>query len=393
MSKTKLIEIAKANLEHARAGTIDQTDSIYRVPAENYFNKDRWQLEMKQIFRRLPLMMATTAELPETGDWKAMTAANVPILLSRTKTGQVKAFYNMCSHRGAQIMAEGRGNTHRFTCPYHAWSYNTEGQLTSIYSNKEFGELDKQCHNLTELPCLEKAGLIWVILNRDSSLSIEDFLCNYDEMLAHFDFANWHYFDHQTIKGPNWKIAYDGYLDLYHLPILHKDTFGPDYPSKANYYNWGPHQRVAGPDSALAQFEQLDDAQWPVNYLLNGVWTIFPHISIASFDGGGRSIMLSQLFPGETPSTSYTVQHYLMENTPTEEQAEAAKAQFEFLKYVVEQEDYATGIKQQLALESGGKEHVMFGRNEGGGQRFHDWVERLISTPDKDLHGLFPKTD
>ena len=191
MSKTKLIEIAKANLEHARAGTIDQTDSIYRVPAENYFNKDRWQLEMKQIFRRLPLMMATTAELPETGDWKAMTAANVPILLSRTKTGQVKAFFNMCSHRGAQIMAEGRGNTHRFTCPYHAWSYNTEGQLTSIYSNKEFGELDKQCHNLTELPCLEKAGLIWVILNRDSSLSIEDFLCNYDEMLAHFDFANW----------------------------------------------------------------------------------------------------------------------------------------------------------------------------------------------------------
>ena len=103
--------------------------------------------------------------------------------------------------------------------------------------------------------------------------------------------------------------------------------------------------------------------------------------------------MLSQLFPGETPSTSYTIQHYLMEKTPTEEQAEAAKSQFEFLKYVVEQEDYATGIKQQTALESGGKDHVMFGRNEGGGQRFHEWVERLIATPDKDLPGLFPKTD
>ncbi len=393
MSKTKLIEIAKANLAHARAGTIDQTESISLVPAENYFDKDRWQLEMKQIFRRLPLLMASTAELPKPGDWKAMTAATVPILLCRTKNGQVKAFFNMCSHRGAQIMAEGRGNTHRFTCPYHAWSYDTEGQLTSIYSNKEFGELDKQCHSLIELPCLEKAGLIWVILDQNSSLSIQDFLCNYDEMLAHFDFANWHHFAHQTIKGPNWKIAYDGYLDLYHLPILHKDTFGSDYPNKANYYSWGPHQRVAGPDSSLSQYEQLDESQWPVNQLLNGVWTIFPHISIASFDGGGRSIMLSQLFPGETPSTSYTIQHYLMEKTPTEEQAEAAKSQFEFLKYVVEQEDYATGIKQQTALESGGKDHVMFGRNEGGGQRFHEWVERLIATPDKDLPGLFPKTD
>jgi len=143
----------------------------------------------------------------------------------------------------------------------------------------------------------------------------------------------------------------------------------------------------------VEQYEQLDDSQWPVNHLLNGVWTIFPHISIASFDGGGRSIMLSQLFPRETPSTSYTVQHYLMEKAPTEEQAEAAKAQFEFLKYVVEEEDYATGIKQQAALESGGKEHVMFGRNEGGGQRFHEWVERLISTSDDDLQSLFPKTD
>jgi len=68
MSKTKLIEIAKANLAHARAGTIDQTESISLVPAENYFDKDRWQLEMKQIFRRLPLLMASTAELPKPGD-------------------------------------------------------------------------------------------------------------------------------------------------------------------------------------------------------------------------------------------------------------------------------------------------------------------------------------
>ena len=393
MSRSKLIEIAKANLAHARAGTINQTENIYQVPAEHYFDHDRWQQEMKQIFKRVPLLMATTAELPAAGDWKALTAANVPILLSRTESGEVKAFFNMCSHRGAQIMPEGRGNSHRFTCPYHAWSYNSEGELTSIYSNKDFGDLDKQCHSLTELPCLERAGLIWVTLNRNTTLSIEDFLCNYDEMLGQFDFANWHYFAHQTIKGPNWKIAYDGYLDLYHLPILHKDTFGPDYPNKANYYNWGPHQRVTGPDISLSQYEELDESLWPTGHLLNGVWTIFPHISIASFDGGGRAIMLSQLFPGETPATSYTVQHYLMEKAPSEEQVEAARAQFDFLKYVVQEEDYATGIKQQVALESGGKDYVMFGRNEGGGQRFHQWVDRLIATSDKDLPALFTNND
>ena len=82
-----------------------------------------------------------------------------------------------------------------------------------------------------------------------------------------------------------------------------------------------------------------------------------------------------------------------MEKAPSEEQAEAARTQFDFLKYVVQEEDYATGIKQQAALASGGKDYVMFGRNEGGGQRFHQWVDRLIATSDEDLPALFTNND
>ena len=84
-----------------------------------------------------------------------------------------------------------------------------------------------------------------------------------------------------------------------------------------------------------------------------------------------------------------TIQHYLMENEPDEARAAEAKTQFEFLKYVVEKEDYATGLKQQRALESGGKDHVIFGKNEGGGHHFHHWVDLLLRTEDKDLKDLF----
>jgi phenylpropionate dioxygenase-like ring-hydroxylating dioxygenase large terminal subunit len=318
-----------------------------------------------------------------------MNAAGVPVLLSRTDDGEVQAFFNMCSHRGAQIMAEGVGNTHRFTCPYHAWTYNLQGDLTAIYANKDFGDLDKQCHSLTPLPCLERAGLIWVTLNKDSTLSIDTFLSGYDALLSHFGFEDWHHFASQDVAGPNWKIAYDGYMDLYHLPILHKDTFGPDYPNRANYYNWGPHQRVAGPDPRLAEFKDASPEDWPEAPLLAGVWTIFPHISIASFEGGGRAVMLSQLFPGDTPGTSVTTQHYLMETAPDEAAAEAATEQFKFLKYVVQEEDYATGLRQQKALESGGKSHVIFGKNEAGGHHFHAWVDLLLNTNDEDLTAAF----
>ena len=392
MSRELLIEMARNNIAYGDTGTIPQTDDFFKVPASNYFEAERWRQEMQLIFKRMPLLLAMTAELKNPGDYKAMNAGGIPVLIARTEAGEVKAWVNMCSHRGAQIMEEGCGNTHRFTCPYHAWSYNTEGELVGVYAPKDFGNIDKSAYGLTELPCLEKAGLVWVTLNPRSQLDIELFLSGYDELLAHFGFENWHLFGSQRVDGPNWKIAYDGYMDLYHLPILHKDTFGPDYPNQAIYYGWGPHQRVAGPMRMMDIKEKLGDdvSKWPTEMLVAGVWTVFPHVSIAGFDGGGRAVMISQLFPGDTPGTSYTIQNYLMEKEPADEEArKAAHDQFDFLRYVVQEEDYATGLKQQKALETGAREHVVFGKNEGGGHNFHRWVDTLLETSDKDLPGLF----
>ena len=390
MSREQLIEMAKNNMAHGDAGTIPQTDDVLKVPVGKYFEHERWKQEKEKIFKRVPLMLAMTAELKEPGDYKSMDAGGVPVLISRTEAGEVKAFVNMCAHRGAQIMDEGCGNTHRFSCPYHAWTYNGHGELIGIYAPKDFGEIDKGEYGLTELPCLEKAGLIWVTLDAKSTLDIELFLSGYDDLLAHFGFENWHHFGSQVVAGPNWKIAYDGYMDLYHLPILHKDTFGSAFPNQAIYYSWGPHQRVAGPMKGMAQMLGDSEEDWPTEYLTAGVWTIFPHISIAGFDGGGRAVMLSQLFPGETPGTSYTVQHYLMAEEPKEAATiKAANNQLDFLRYVVEVEDYATGLKQQKAMETGAKDHVLFGRNEGGGHNFHRWVDTILETSDEDLPKLF----
>jgi hypothetical protein len=102
-----------------------------------------------------------------------------------------------------------------------------------------------------------------------------------------------------------------------------------------------------------------------------------------------RGVLISQLFPGDTPGESYTIQNYLLEKTPDQEQTEAAKVQFDFLKYVVEHEDYATGLKQQQALRTGAREHILFGRNEQGGQRFHQWLREIIDTDDDKLNQLF----
>lgn len=390
MSKSQLVEMARKDLEYGRKGTLDQADSIHKVPIENYYDHGRWEGEKEKIFRRMPLMLATTAELQEVGDYKAMEAVGLQVFITRTQGGVVKAFVNMCSHRGARLLDEGCGTAHRFSCPYHAWTYSPDGDLVAIYSADDFGDIDKRDYGLTELPCLEKAGLIWVTLDPTSTLDINLFLSGYDSLLAQFGFDNWHYAKNQRVEGPNWKVAYDGYLDYYHLPILHRETFGTEIGNKANYYSWGPHTHMGRPDATYEEFEDLPDDEWPTSRLVAGVWTIFPHISIASFAGGGRSVMISQLFPGETPETSYTNQIFLMETAPdTDALKKDAKQQFEFLKYVVQEEDYATGIALQKNLNTGVRNHVLFGKNEGGGQRFHQWVDTLLETTDEDLPKLF----
>ncbi len=390
MSKAQLIEIARKDLEHGRNDTLDLADGVYKVPIENYYDPVRWEAEKKQIFRRLPLTLAATAELREPGDYKAMEAAGVQVIITRTRSGEAKAFVNMCSHRGARLLENGRGTAHKFTCPYHAWTYSTDGDLVAIYAAEDFGDIDKSCYGLRELPLLEKAGLIWVTLDADSNLDINDFLSGYDDMLAQFGFEGWHAYHQQTVEGPNWKVAYDGYLDYYHLPILHRQTFGAEMGNRANYYSWGPHTHLGRPDTFFEEYADKPAEEWPTPALLGGVWTIFPHISIATFAGGGRSVMLSQLFPGDTPETSYTNQLFLMESLPeTEEQKAEAQQQFEFLKYVVQEEDYATGIALQKNLDVGARDHLLFGRNEAGGQRFHKWVDTLLETSDEDLPKLF----
>jgi nitrite reductase/ring-hydroxylating ferredoxin subunit len=390
MSKAQLVEMSRTGLVHAEAGTIAQAEEIARIPASHYYDPQRWQLEMERVFGRLPLMLAASVELPNPGDYKAMDAAGVPVLLTRDMDGAIQAYVNSCAHRGAQIMAEGCGSAKRFTCPYHAWSYNHSGELTNIYSPRDFGDLDKSEYGLVPLKSLERSGLIWVVPSSKSTIDIEAFLSGYDELLAHFGFENWYFYDSRRVEGPNWKIAFDGYLDFYHLPILHKDTFGSDFSNKALYFGWGPHQRVVSPETIGQELGDLDEDQWPTPNLLNGVWTIFPHVSIASFgEGDHRGVLVSQLFPGESPGESYTIQNYMLEKTPDEAGLEAAREQFDFLRHVVEQEDYATGLKQQTSLKTGARDHILFGRNEEGGQNFHQWLARILETDDEELNELF----
>jgi phenylpropionate dioxygenase-like ring-hydroxylating dioxygenase large terminal subunit len=390
MSREKLVAMAERTIAHNKAGTVHLTESVTTIPASNYFDPERWEREVDMIFKRVPLLLAMTAEIKEVNTYKAIDVVGMPVLISRGADGIARAFVNMCSHRGAQLVDPGVGTARRFACPYHNWTYNQEGDLVGVFKQDDFGQLDTSCLGLTQLPIAERAGLIWVTLSPDSKLDFDAFFAGYDEMLEFCDFASMNHFGTRILAGPNWKISFDGYVDFYHLPILHKNTFGPDMSPDALFHRVGPHQRVTGPRGNWAKLEGRPTSEWPESVLTGGVWSVFPHGSIAGFEIEGHKIyQVARVFPGATADESVTYLDFISTAPKTDEFIAAANKQIAFLENVVRDEDYATGLKIQRTVKTGAKKVLHFGRNEGGAQYVHGWLDALLVTADEDLNELF----
>jgi len=388
--RDQLVAMAERTLVHVRAGTTDRTESVVTVPAANYFDPVRWQQEVDLIFKRLPLLVATTAELRGPHAYRAIEVCGVPVLLSRDGEGVLRAFVNMCSHRGALLAAEGAGTARRFSCPYHAWTYDQQGDLVGIYRREDFGEVDTSCLGLTALPVEERAGLVWVTLTPRPVLDPDAFFAGYDELLGACGFAGMNHLASRRLVGPNWKVAFDGYVDFYHLPILHKDTFGPAFPSEAVFHRVGSHQRVTVPRGPWESLETLPHGEWPDALLTSGVWSVFPHASIAGFALGDHMIyQVAQIFPGTNADESITHLDFITTAPLTDEYVARANKQIDFLERVVRDEDYATGLGIQRALKTGTRQAVVFGRNEPGAQYVHGWIDEILRTPDEGLTDLF----
>jgi nitrite reductase/ring-hydroxylating ferredoxin subunit len=374
-----MIEMARANIAHVEAGnTPGQAESMLELPASVYLDEERWAEEVA-LFKRLPLMLALGGELRGPHSYKALTVMDVPVLLTRGADSEVRAFVNSCSHRGAQVVDDGIGTARRLACPYHNWTYDSTGDLVGITDREYFGDIDPSCNGLTPLPVAERAGLVFVVLTPGVAMNIDEHLHGYDQVVNFFGFGDWHLVSRRELPGPNWKIAYDGYLDFYHLPFLHRASFGTEISHRPIYNAWGPHQRVTSPDPSLLALKDLPDDEWSMDAISGGVWTIFPHISFAGGNGGG---LISQLFPGKEVGSSVTIQNYFIASEPTDEARAEAVGRADFLERVVAEEDYATGLKLQRALATGAKPSVYFGRNEGGGQAFHHLLDRYIADAD-----------
>jgi len=369
------MDLARRAVNHYVNRSTDQAPSTYALDVSAYTDPDRYRYEVEKIFRELPLALVLSIEIREPNSYRATEVCGTPVIVTRDAEGVAHAFLNACRHRGAPVCANGRGQARQFSCPYHAWVYDTKGALISMYGGKSFGDIDVAKMGLTELPCVEKAGLVWVCLTPGKTFDIDQWLGDFAYELETLELANWHLYEQRDLPGPGWKVAWDGYLEAYHHNTLHAETVGKYTVGNLMLHDtYGPHQRIVFGRKSLKEIAKKPEADWadPSEHI-RLIHSIFPNTSISGVVGDHA--LVSQVFPGPTPETTVTRQSVLCARLPETEAEKAATEGFSQMTLkAVRDEDYAIGFQIQKTLGSKANEAFVFGRNEPALQHYHDCV-------------------
>ncbi len=370
--------LARRAHHHYRNGTTDQAESPLQLPVDAYLDEGRFRREFDRLFRRLPLGLALSVELPEKDSYLARTVFDKPLLLTRDQRGKARAFLNVCRHRGAILCQDGAGKRSRFVCPYHSWAYAPDGELIHLNAEETFGQVDKSELGLAELPCDEKSGLIWVALDPGATFDIDEWLGDFADKLDSLDLGSWHLHEQRDLPGPGWKATMDGYLEVYHHDTVHGRTVGQHTIGNLLVHDtYGPHQRLTFGRKTLKDLDPEDRRDWDANQYIRIIHSVFPNLSISGIVGG--HCLVSQIFPGETPHSTVTRQTLLCATRPESEADQEAARQFSAMTLqAVRDEDYAVAGSIQRALHSGANTHFVIGRNEAAVQHYHSWVERMM---------------
>ncbi|MFV8816120.1 aromatic ring-hydroxylating oxygenase subunit alpha [Haliea sp. E17] len=368
-------------LEHVEHKGTDEAEGVMRVPSSNYTDPARWQREMDLVFKRLPVLAGLSVEIPQPGDFKTIDMLGMPLLVTRARDGSVRVMLNVCSHRAMTLTTEPCGHRKLFTCPYHSWSFDGEGNLRGIADAEKFGDVDKSQLGLTQLPAYERGGLIFTVLDPAAQdVDFDAFLGGMIEDIEEKHFDKWYYCGQRTMAGANWKVAYDGYLEGYHFAAAHPETIHPrSYSNIMQFEAFGPHVMIGFPQRSIDKLREVPEEQWwqHENDGYDFVRTIFPNVSIFV---APEITSVSQLIPGPTVNENRTIVYFLHKEHPADEQGAAELTQMvDWLAGVIDREDYQVGLQVQRGLESGAHREVVFGRNERGNQYFHRWLEYYLA--------------
>jgi phenylpropionate dioxygenase-like ring-hydroxylating dioxygenase large terminal subunit len=239
--------------KHLDTGPVSYEDSI---------SPEHYEKERDAIFRKTWLNVGRVEQLARVGSYftRELDAARTSVIVVKAGEGDVRAFHNICRHRGNKLVwndfpqEETQGFCRQFTCKYHGWRYGLEGDLNFVQQESEFFDLDKADYGLVPVRCEVWEGFIFVNLDPDNTEDVKTYLGELGAGLEGYPFGEMtQVYKYRAEVGANWKLFIDAFAEFYHAPVLHHKQAVADESSKLQNVGFealaykidGPHSMVS----------------------------------------------------------------------------------------------------------------------------------------------------
>ncbi|XOV89019.1 MAG: aromatic ring-hydroxylating dioxygenase subunit alpha [Pseudomonadota bacterium] len=392
MQREEQIRTIKLLMQRLDDGVNVDAGAMLRNPVSAYTCPARARQEWEKMFQDYPQVMGLSADLPGPGSFLTSDDLGKPLLLTRDADGRFHAFLNVCRHRGTRVENEVRGKRNVFSCPFHAWSYSSKGDLVSMPKPEQFGPIDRSCNGLAELATEERHGLLWVHPSPGATFDLDDLLG--EELSAELESWGFGQLEFGAIDRydtpMNWKLAIDTFGETYHFQVLHKDTLGKQlYGNVQCYDTYKRNHRMLLCSREIDQFRHLPETAWEVLKATIPVYYLFPNIQLIP---SGRipnlphntlsAATLVRVYPNrDNPHESFSqVSFYTNPSIPAELMIGMSERLAGFSE-IIRDEDYAAAATSHLGARSGALEFFTFGRNEPALHHYHNTYNEVLGLP------------
>ncbi|MEY4270013.1 MAG: hypothetical protein RLZZ58_1229, partial [Pseudomonadota bacterium] len=208
------------------------------LPAWTYDDAEFHALEVERIFRPSWQIVCHVSDLAQSGDWHSLDYVGESVVVVRGEDREIRAFANVCRHRGSRLVDGDSGCAKKLVCPYHAWTYALDGRLTGVPDAASYPALDRAKAGLVPVDLEIWQGFVFVRLDNKGGPSVAEMMAPYFDQIAPYRFDQLAALGRVTIRprAVNWKNVGDNYSDGLHIPVAHPGLtrlFGKSYGVEA----------------------------------------------------------------------------------------------------------------------------------------------------------------
>ncbi len=356
------------------------------LPSAVYADPDRHRAELAAVAAR-PIAAVQSSELAEPGSFVTVELCGVPVLVTRDSGGEVRAMHNVCAHRAATLEHRPSGATRVFSCRFHGWSYELDGSLRAVADASLFSTVPCT-RGLRAVGCEERHGIVWVTPapGPEGPIGVRAWLGDHlDDLFDSFGFAGMvSHRSHEFDVACNWKLLTDGFLELYHLKYLHRQTIAPYLPANMTIgRHYGEHLATAIPKNRLVrQLDATPREQWQLLQDLSMPFVLVPG-TVLQWQAGHAELFSLRPDPRHAGRTRCRLS--LLVPADRADDVDLWDRNWDRLWQTIPGEDFVVAEEVQRNIDAGVVEELQIGCNEQLVADHLAAVDRLLAAVSADV--------